>query len=116
MIPLWMKALDSLGVLEFNKTDRVHGLPVQDCILLRQGPSYIFAKRLQIWRAVVARNEGHLVSSNVAPVAATDSVVSNTIFAGVMGGMHIFKPIEVVYPETGETVMAALLINDLKNP
>ena len=47
----------------------------------RQGPNYALAKRLQSWRAMVARADGQPVSINVAPATATASVVSNPQFA-----------------------------------
>jgi hypothetical protein len=42
---------------------------VCDCIVAPQGPNYALAKRLQAWRAMVAADEGHVVSANVAPPA-----------------------------------------------
>ena len=48
-----------------------------DGLSIAQGPNYCTAKRLQHWRAVIARSNGHRVSSNIAPSTATDSVVSN---------------------------------------
>ena len=48
-----------------------------DGLSIAQGPNYCTAKRLQHWRAVIARSNGHRVSSNIAPSTATESVVSN---------------------------------------
>ena len=66
----------------------------------RQGPNYCLAKRIQHWRAIVARDEGHIVASNVAPSTATLSVVSNASFAVAYAGMHNFKPFEVMYAKS----------------
>lgn len=74
------------------------------------------AKRLQHWRSIVARHDGHQVSTNVSPTTATESVMLKSSIVAAIGGMHIFKPIEVVFQELSMTVMAALLIHDLKNP
>lgn len=115
-VPLWMKLWESVGVLKPNKP-RVFGeLCVLDAVVLDQGPNYILAKRLQHWRAMVARADGHIASSSVSPSTATSSVTSNASFAAAYGGMHMFPPMEVAYQELSMTVMGALLIHDLRNP
>ena len=40
---------------------------ISDSLVPQQGPNYALAKRLQRWRATVARRDGVLVSMNVAP-------------------------------------------------
>jgi hypothetical protein len=87
-----------------------------DGIVSAQGPNYALAKRLQHWRAVVARSNGHTVCSNVAPSTATKSVVHNAQFAAAYGGFHLFKPLEVMYQETSNAVMGILLLHDIRNP
>jgi len=115
--PLWMRLWESLGVLQPSSvSEGPGGLAYMDAIVTDQGPNYILAKRLQHWRAMVARADGHTVSSNVAPSTATASVTSNAAFAAAYGGMHIFRPLEVVYEEFSMTLMAALLVHDLRNP
>ncbi|CAD7969094.1 unnamed protein product [Amoebophrya sp. A25] len=89
---------------------------VTDATVVEQGPNYILAKRLQHWRAVFARSQGHLVSTNIAPATATASVVSNKLFALAYEGQPYFTPIEVFEGPTSNAVMAALLVNDLRNP
>jgi hypothetical protein len=101
--------LDANGV-------ELEGLHVIDCIIPEQGPNYILAKRLQHWRAVVSRDKGCLVSSNVAPSTATASVLSNVLFALGYMGMTYFRPMEITYQETSNSVMAALLIRDVRDP
>ena len=87
-----------------------------DGIVNRQGPNYIFAKRIQHWRAQIARYEdGCVVSSNIAPSTATVSVTSNKLFALAYEGWKFFKPMEVFQPETSNAVMAALLLHDINN-
>jgi len=92
------------------------GLHLVDCIISEQGPNYILAKRLQHWRAMVSRSAGCTVSSNVAPSTATASVLSNVLFALGYKGMSSFRPMEITYQETSNTVMAALLIRDIRDP
>ena len=63
------------------------------------------AKRLQHWRAMVAYNNGHRVSSNIAPSTATLSVVSNRTFGWAYGGMPYFPPYEIFQQETTNAIM-----------
>merc|ERR1712048_160542 len=105
-----------IGVLKQNKPVKVGDLYFTDAITPDQGPNYILAKRLQHWRAMVAREAGHTASSNVSPSTATQSVTSNASFAAAYGGMHIFKPMEVAYQELSLSLMGALLIYDLRDP
>lgn len=84
-------------------------------ISVAQGPNYAMAKRMQHWRAVVARSIGCTVSSNIAPSTSTLSVVSNRTFAWAYEGMPYFKPFEIFAPETSNAVMSAILFHDLNN-
>ena len=87
-----------------------------DGLVSKQGPNYALAKRMQHWRAVVAREEYRCtVSSNIAPSTATASVVSNKLFALAYGGMKNFKPVEVFQQETSNVVMGALLLRDVND-
>jgi len=80
----------------------------------QQGPNYALAKRLQRWRAVVAR-QSVLTSANVAPATRTRSVMKNRILAAAYNGASSYG-VEVFDVETSNTMMAALLIHDLRNP
>jgi hypothetical protein len=71
---------------------------------------------MQHWRAVIARDEGHIVSSNVAPSTSTASVIQNRTFAWAYEGMPYFAPYEIFAPETSKSVMIAILFHDLNNP
>jgi hypothetical protein len=88
---------------------------VVDCLVVEQGPNYALAKRLQQWRAVVARAEGQVASINVAPSTSTASVLSNPALAAGFRGAKAFD-IEVFAPDTTNAVMAALWVHDLRNP
>lgn len=74
------------------------------------------AKRMQHWRAIIARSKGCTVSSNIAPSTSTVSVTQNRTFAWAYEGMPYFKPYEIFAPETSNSVMSAILFNDLNNP
>lgn len=98
-----------------NKVSGESALPLVDALVKEQGPNYCLAKRLQHWRAILSREDGCVVSSNIAPATATASVVSNKSFALAYKGMHFFRPMEVFQQETSNAVMATLLVNDLRN-
>ncbi|MGH3331800.1 MAG: hypothetical protein ACRDPJ_10930 [Nocardioidaceae bacterium] len=85
---------------------------VNDSLVPQQGPNYALAKRLQRWRAVVARDAGTTVSLNVAPPTRTRSVVKNRALAAAYAGAHRFG-VEVFEPATCNVLMAALLVHDL---
>lgn len=85
---------------------------VSDSIVPQQGPNYALAKRLQRWRAAVARDAGATVSLNVAPPTRTRSVLKNRALAAAYAGAHRFG-VEVFEPATCNVLMAALLVHDL---
>lgn len=86
-----------------------------DCMISQQGANYVLAKRLQRWRALVARADGVRVSLNVAPSTRTHSVVKNRALAAAYTGAGRFG-LEIFEPETSSAIMAALLVHDLRNP
>lgn len=94
-------------------TGRIVG--VNDSLVPQQGPNYALAKRFQRWRATTLRAEGHRVSLNIAPATRTVSVVKNRALAAAYAGAGRFG-VEVFEPATSTTLMAALLVHDLRNP
>lgn len=100
-MPFWQKLLFKISlrknVLPPVKSEAGLDIYLVDGLVVDQGPNYALAKRMQHWRAIVARNSGHAVSTNIAPSTATRSVVHNAQFAAAYGGMHHFKPMEVMY-------------------
>jgi hypothetical protein len=86
---------------------------VNDSMIPQQGPNYALAKRLQRWRATVAREAGSTVSMNVAPPTRTRSVVKNRALAAAYAGAHRFG-VEVFEAATSNVLMAALLVHDLQ--
>lgn len=95
----------------------IHGreFGINDSIVLQQGPNYALAKRLQHWRAFDCLRTGRPVSLNIAPATRTQSVVRNRLLAAAYAGAGRFG-IEVFEPATTTTLMAALLVHDLRNP
>jgi hypothetical protein len=88
------------------------GLGINDSLIPQQGPNYALAKRIQRWRAAVARDAGTTVSFHVAPSTRTRSVVSNRALRAAFDGAHHFG-VEVFEPATSSTLLAALLVHDL---
>jgi hypothetical protein len=86
-----------------------------DCLIPQQGPNYALAKRVQRWRATAARAAGATVSLTVAPMTRTRSVLKNRALAAAYAGAHVFG-VEVFDPPTSNTLMAALLVHDLRQP
>lgn len=96
-------------------TDSGRELGLSDSLVLQQGPNYLLAKRLQRWRALIAREEGFPVSLNLAPATRTQSVVKNRALAAAYAGAGRFG-VEVFEPATSTALMAAMLVHDLRNP
>ena len=94
-------------------TDRGE-IGIADCLVTIQGPNYALAKRLQRWRATTSRQNGVWASLNVAPATRTRSVVKNRALAAAYAGAHRFG-VEVFDPSTSNTVMAALMVHDLRS-
>eukprot|EP00571_Detonula_confervacea_P000439 CAMPEP_0172315300 /NCGR_PEP_ID=MMETSP1058-20130122/24776_1 /TAXON_ID=83371 /ORGANISM="Detonula confervacea, Strain CCMP 353" /LENGTH=787 /DNA_ID=CAMNT_0013029355 /DNA_START=44 /DNA_END=2407 /DNA_ORIENTATION=+ len=115
-----MKLLAGKKMLRKNVRDPVSGVGGDfyyvNGISVAQGPNYAMAKRMQHWRAIIARSKGSIVSSNIAPSTSTASVVQNRTFAWAYEGMPYFKPYEIFAPETSKSVMIAILFHDINNP
>ena len=88
---------------------------IADSLVPQQGPNYALAKRIQRWRASVARQEGTTVSFSVAPPTRTRSVTSNRLLAAAYAGAHVFGA-EIFAPETSNRLMAVLLVHQLRKP
>jgi hypothetical protein len=97
--------------LDASNTASVFG--VVDSIVVEQGPNYALAKRLQQWRAVLARAAGHRTVLNIAPSTTTASVLKNPAFAAGFAGASAFG-IETFEPATTNALMAALWVHDLR--
>ena len=89
------------------------GWGLVDSLVVEQGPNYALAKRLQQWRALVARAAGHRSVLNIAPSTTTASVIKNPALAAGFAGAGAFD-IEVFEPATTNALMAALWVHDLR--
>jgi hypothetical protein len=88
---------------------------IADSLVPQQGPNYALAKRIQRWRASVARHDGTTVSFSVAPPTRTRSVTNNRLLAAAYAGAHLFG-VEIFEPATSNRLMAALLVHQLRKP
>lgn len=112
--PWWQGLLCKIGLLKSNSSiPPIANLNIVDGIVIPQGPNYALAKRIQHWRCVVARNNGHVVSSNIAPSTNTVSVTSNPLFAAGYAGWKHFSALEVMEPETSKAAMCGIMVFDL---
>jgi hypothetical protein len=118
---LWQEALrwmsrDHLftpNVLKILDAPEGYRAGIIDALVIEQGPNYAMAKRLQQWRALVARADGLRVSANVAPATRTQSVIRNRALRAAYNGARWFD-VEVFEPETANVLMAAMLVHDLR--
>lgn len=112
-----LRAISGGRLLQRNYVDDVAlaGEPagLHDSLVPQQGPNYALAKRLQRWRAAVARDAGVRVSLNIAPPTRTRSVLRNRLLATAYAGARRFG-VEVFEPATSNVLMAALLVHDLR--
>jgi len=94
----------------FRANDAI--LATIDSSIKLQGPSYLFAKRTQRWRAYLAHSQGVLVSYQICPPARTDSVLSRKILRATYQGAPTFglQPFEI---KTANLAATAMLLRDL---
>jgi len=121
--PAWMRFLATSSCSRLMSRNAVLDEPltngdgvevdVVDCTVSQQGPNYLFAKRIQHWRAVVARAGGAVVSSNIAPSSATVSVTKAKLLKAAFDGVRYVPPIEVFQPATANAAMAIALLHDI---
>ena len=69
-----------------------------------------------MWRAILTRRRERpsLVSFNYAPPGRTESMLHNPTMATVLNGMQNFSPLLVLESYTASSIMALLLLSDLK--
>lgn len=101
---------NELDLIEYN--GQRYG--IADCLVVEQGPNYALAKRLQQWRATLARHQGQRVSINIAPSTTTHSVTKNPLLKAAFNGAQLFD-VEAFEPSTTNALMAALWIYDLRH-
>jgi len=114
----WQRAIGVASghrYIEPNIPEEVNGHLIQDSQCWQQGPNYSFSKLIQRWRGIVARSRGHIVSSTVAPLTVTESVMQNPLVKAGTLGCQVFGIIPFE-PNTSNTLMTALMVFDLNDP
>lgn len=101
------------GVTQLQECSNGKRYGIVDSTITQQGPNYALAKRLQQWRATVAKADGRHAVMNIAPSTTTRSVVSNPALAAGFAGADLFN-VEVFAPETTNALMAALWVHELR--
>ena len=120
---LLSKGISTISMKQFFKdnnqklisSDNGQAYGIADCLVVEQGPNYALAKRIQQWRATLARHQGQRVSINIAPSTTTHSVTKNPLLKAAFNGANLFD-VEAFKPETTNAIMAALWVHDLRNP
>lgn len=106
---------DTILVMTGTPTDSyLFGDEVRDFALATQGPNYLAAKRINRWRAQVARKR-HLVIANVLPMAETESVKQRKSYATAYKGAALVGIVPFA-PDTAATLGAMLMVHDIKAP
>lgn len=78
-----------------------------------QGPNYALAKTMQMWRAILLREDKVVVSSPMAPACRTASMMSSASMSAFLDGQAHFKPLVSFDATTASPLLAALLLHDL---
>mmetsp|Transcript_25644 Transcript_25644/g.39732 ORF Transcript_25644/g.39732 Transcript_25644/m.39732 type:complete len:795 (+) Transcript_25644:119-2503(+) len=115
--PLWQKML-TVTNLQFEPQGSWPKLPntglrVFNGLARYQGHFYALAKTSQMWRCMLARSEGHVVSANLGPSSRTDSMITHKFISLALEGMQIVPPLVTFDVEPAKTLMAALMLWDL---
>ncbi|EKX53071.1 hypothetical protein GUITHDRAFT_46452, partial [Guillardia theta CCMP2712] len=113
--PFWQKMLFlKPKVVEKVTTDTGETIYLNNGFVVLQGPNYALAKTLQMWRAMLLREEEKLiVSTNIAPGSRTLSVTHNTVLSSCLDGQGHFKPLLTFEAPTASEVLALLLLHDV---
>lgn len=111
--------LNDLGMIEkaaFKTVgDGTGAHVVVNGLSVNQGPNYAVAKIMQRWRALVARDQGSLVSMTAGPAAKTDSVMHSPTMKVIMLNMEVVKPLIAHDPETVQALMTLIFIRDISS-
>ena len=108
-LPAWQRLLVAAGAL------RVATGTTFDGLLNLQGPNYALAKTMQMWRAVAAKHDHHVVSCPMAPAVRTRSMLKSAAVAAALKGGPRFGATSYS-PEFASAVMALLLMAHVTDP
>lgn len=84
-------------------------------IVSAQGPDYVLAKTMQMWRCMLAYyRDSHVVATPFAPPTRTSSMVGNNSVAATLEGMHAFEPMLAFDVGPSSTLMASILVSQIQ--
>ena len=86
-----------------------------DALSVQQGPNYALAKLMQRWRALVARDDGCVVSITTGPPAKTASVMSSATMRFVMERLEDVPPNVCAEPSTVQALMTMVMVRDISS-
>ena len=89
---------------------------IADCVVAEQGPNYLLAKRLQRWRATVAREGGHDRVGQRRPVHPDPLGREEPGVRRRLRRARDGSAWRCSSRPTANALMAALLVHDLRNP
>ena len=117
--PMWQKILQALPTnMAFEPQGSWPkmpntGLRVCNGVAGYKGHYYTLSKTSQMWRAMLAKSEGHVVSANLCPNSRTDSMISSKFIKFALEGMQIVPPLVAFDVAPARTLMATLMLYDL---
>jgi len=117
--PLWHKLLSPQGntMDPVTPDDGGEAVYLHNGFSITQGPNYALAKTMQMWRAMVLREEmGVTVSSNMAPGTRTASMLSSAAMSAYLDGQGHIVPCVSFDADTSAGLMALLLLFDITDP
>ncbi|CAJ1966531.1 unnamed protein product [Cylindrotheca closterium] len=116
--PTWEKFTSSLSLgnwLQPSLPESNNDYCILNGIATAQGPNYILAKTLQMWRCMIAYYRDDLcVSAPFAPICRTRSVVAYKSIAIVLEGMHHFEPMLAFDASVASSLMCAIMMSQIQ--
>lgn len=115
--PWWLRATGAPmpSVSEVMCDGHMRTAHVLHGFVVAQGPNYALAKTMQNWRAMLAREDGTVVSATIGPPSRTYSVMHNKTMKVMLDAMGYMAPCESFDAPTASALLSLLLIEDLQN-
>jgi len=116
--PTWEKFASSLSFgrcFQPSLPESNNDYCILNGIATAQGPNYILAKTLQMWRCMIAYYRDEMcVAAPFAPICRTRSVVAYKSIAAVLEGMHHFEPMLAFDVGPASTLMASIMLSQIQ--
>jgi hypothetical protein len=87
---------------------------VYDGFVNLQGPNYALSQHMRQWRAMILHHEGFVVSTPMAPVCRTYSVVGKQkMLKWAVDGYDYFPPFAAFDPDTACALLYAIMVREI---